>query len=36
VDSAADPAQVVAEILRLGIIAGGLSETHLVVEKPPA
>jgi shikimate kinase len=36
VDSAADPAQVVAEILRLGIIAGGSSETHLVVEKPPA
>ena len=36
VDSAADPAQVVAEIFRLGILPGGSSETHLVVEKPPA
>jgi shikimate kinase len=34
VDSAADPAQVVTEILRLGIIAGGSSHAHLVVEKP--
>jgi shikimate kinase len=36
VDSATDPTQVVAEILRLGILPGGSSETHLVVEKPPA
>lgn len=36
VDSAGDPAQVVTEILSLGIIPGGSSETHLVVEKPPA
>ena len=34
IDSAADPAQVVTEILRLGILGG--SEAHLVVEKPPA
>jgi len=36
VDSSGDPASVVAEILRLGIFAGGDSQTHLVVEKPPS
>jgi shikimate kinase len=36
VDSSTDPPRVVAEILRLGIIAGGSRETHLVVENPPA
>ena len=36
VDSSGDPAQVVAEILRLGIVGNGSSESHLVVEKPPA
>jgi shikimate kinase len=34
VDSSGDPTQVVAEILRRGIIAAGSSEAHLVVEKP--
>jgi len=34
VDSSADPAQIVAEILRRGIVATGGNETHLVVEKP--
>jgi shikimate kinase len=34
VDSSGEPAQVVAEILRLGIVASGGNETHLVVEKP--
>lgn len=34
VDSSADPAQVVSEILRRGIVAGGGNEAHLVVEKP--
>jgi hypothetical protein len=33
VDSSADPALVVAEILRLAIFAGP-REKHLVVEKP--
>ena len=36
VDSSGDPAQVVAEILRLGILPGATGESHLVVEKPPA
>jgi shikimate kinase len=36
VDSSGDPTQVVAEILRLGIVGNGSSESHLVVEKPPA
>lgn len=34
VDSSGDPAQVVAEILRRGIVASGGNEAHLVVEKP--
>jgi shikimate kinase len=34
VDSSAEPAQVVAEILRRGIVVAGGSEAHLVVEKP--
>jgi shikimate kinase len=34
VDGAADPPQVVAEILRRGIVASGGNEAHLVVEKP--
>jgi shikimate kinase len=34
VDSSGDPAQVVAEILRRGIVAGSGSGAHLVVEKP--
>lgn len=34
VDSSGDPAQVVSEILRRGIVAGGGNEAHLVVEKP--
>jgi shikimate kinase len=36
IDSSGDPGNVVAEILRLGIVFGGESEAHLVVEKPPA
>ncbi|HYL82715.1 MAG TPA: shikimate kinase [Candidatus Angelobacter sp.] len=34
VDSSGQPAQVVAEILRRGIVASGGNEAHLVVEKP--
>jgi shikimate kinase len=34
VDSSGEPAQVVAEILRRGIVAPGGKEAHLVVEKP--
>jgi shikimate kinase len=34
VNSAAEPAHVVAEILRLGLVAAGGNEAHLVVEKP--
>jgi len=34
VDSSGEPAQVVAEILRRGIVASGGNESHLVVEKP--
>jgi hypothetical protein len=34
VDSSGDSTQVVAEILRCGIVAAGSSEAHLVVEKP--
>src|SRR5713226_9564610 len=34
VDSSGEPAQVVTEILRRGIVTTGGSEAHLVVEKP--
>jgi shikimate kinase len=34
VDSSGEPGEVVAEILRRGIISTGSSESHLVVEKP--
>jgi len=34
VDSSAEPTQVVAEILRRGIVASGGNQPHLVVEKP--
>jgi shikimate kinase len=34
VDSSAEPTQVVAEILRRGIVASGGNEAHLMVEKP--
>jgi shikimate kinase len=34
VDSSGEPAHVVAEILRRGIVASSGTETHLVVEKP--
>jgi shikimate kinase len=34
VDSSGEPAQVVAEILRRGIVASGGNTTHLMVEKP--
>src|SRR5215472_12759687 len=34
VDSSAEPTQVVAEILRRGIVASGGNQSHLVVEKP--
>jgi shikimate kinase len=34
VDSSGEPTQVVAEILRRGIVASGGNEAHLVVEKP--
>jgi shikimate kinase len=34
VDSSGEPAEVVAEILRRGIVSTGGSEAHLVVEKP--
>src|SRR5260370_40079325 len=34
VDSSGEPSQVVAEILRLGIISTGQNEAHLVVDKP--
>jgi shikimate kinase len=34
VDGSGEPAQVVAEILRRGIVASGGNEAHLVVEKP--
>ena len=34
VDGSRDPAQVVAEILSLGIVAAGGNESHLVVDKP--
>jgi shikimate kinase len=34
VDSSGDPAGIVAQILRLGIVASGGNQTHLVVEKP--
>ena len=34
VDSSGDPAQVVAEILRCGIVASAGNTPHLVVEKP--
>ncbi|HET9994417.1 MAG TPA: shikimate kinase [Candidatus Acidoferrum sp.] len=34
VDGSGEPAQVVAEILRRGIVASGGNEVHLVVKKP--
>lgn len=34
VDASGEPAEVVARILRLGIVSAGGSETHLMVEKP--
>jgi shikimate kinase len=34
VDSSGEPTQVVAEILRRGIVASGGNQAHLVVEKP--
>ena len=34
VDSSGEPARVVAEILRRGIISGGSGDAHLVVEEP--
>jgi shikimate kinase len=34
VDSSAEPALVVAEILRRGLVASGGNQPHLVVEKP--
>jgi shikimate kinase len=34
IDSSGEPTQVVAEILRRGIVASGGNEAHLVVEKP--
>lgn len=34
VDSSGDPALVVSEILKRGIVSGGGHEAHLVVEKP--
>ncbi|HVS89584.1 MAG TPA: shikimate kinase [Candidatus Acidoferrum sp.] len=34
VDSSGEPAEVVAEILRRGIVSTGGSEAHLMVEKP--
>jgi shikimate kinase len=34
IDTSGDPTQVVAEILRRGIVASGGNEAHLVVEKP--
>src|SRR5216117_327466 len=34
VDSSGEPAEIVAQILRLGIVASGGNHAHLVVEKP--
>ena len=34
VEGSGEPAEIVAEILRLGIVASGGNQTHLVVEKP--
>jgi hypothetical protein len=34
VDSSGEPAGIVAQILRLGIVASGGNQAHLVVEKP--
>ena len=34
IDGSGEPPQVVAEILRLGIVAAGGNEAHLVVQKP--
>lgn len=36
VDSSADPAQVVAEILRCGVFPAATGEAHLVMKNPPA
>jgi hypothetical protein len=34
VDSSSEPAEIVTQILRLGIVATGGNQAHLVVEKP--
>ena len=34
VDASGEPAEIVGEILRLGLVASGGNQTHLVVEKP--
>jgi shikimate kinase len=34
VDGSGEPAEIVAEILRLGLVASGGNQAHLVVEKP--
>ena len=34
VDSSGEPAEIVAQILRLGVVAYGGNQAHLVVEKP--
>ena len=34
VESSGEPAEIVAQILRLGIVASGGNQAHLVVEKP--
>jgi shikimate kinase len=34
VESSGEPAEIVAQILRLGIVAAGGNQAHLVVEKP--
>jgi shikimate kinase len=34
VDGCGEPAEIVAEILRLGLVASGGNQAHLVVEKP--
>jgi shikimate kinase len=34
VDGSGEPAEIVAEILRLGVVASGGNQAHLVVEKP--
>ena len=34
VESSGEPTEIVAQILRLGIVASGGNQEHLVVEKP--